>query len=1218
MHNGLTIWLGINLVNIVNNDMVLQDAGLILRQHQQNLTSTSINDIYGTVSTGTILKLASDLLPFPTGLQIPQNLPNLTLTVSNITGDQSNRASLAFSQVVSGLGTIALQVARGSDKQTSFDIFAISEPGISVGDMLTNLSNEALLPSFEAARLFTDMLAGLFVPYVHLSFGPTTPYKSGSSYGLNTLTLTVELDTDINIPSDNPMITLEDVSFEILYSGASEGVASDMSVYGTANMVLGGFDALCTFQVDHSEDEIEAFLADDFTVPTGPVPTDSTGGFEGTIYLSLSFPNAKPSIGAIIDGFLKDADASGLNSLSKNIPPQLLSILDSVDFEVLEMQIQKDSTTNNKWQINFFHLRVALYGLENILNILPGVTFGLPVLDVFIHAPGDPINKAYEISLGTIFGLNGGIVNLSANFDSPPPGYLRVPGQCITLSMQPDFGHPGLPLGAVVSTYVGKALNALDVNVQDLVPTEVQSLVDSVTLDQAFIAFLNTGTTTSSKWQTKIVEVMISAAGNPLPPFENFSISGVGLHFVWDSGLSVDPKMVVPAKTSVQFNSTLTIGSTNPMIVNAAFTYESSTKSFTFTLKSTQTIHLVDLILDAIDDIGLEIPDSIANSIEKILVIDINSFYISYSPGSPTLPKQISFSNDGLISLFGVSVSNISVFCSEPPGGSWAYTVSLSLPTPCYPLQEFSGIPFLNSIRIDNGKFAFFKGKPSPQVVGQAMVPATTGSSVILSGQLKLGGTPFMDLIHSIVMLDEIDIAILPGIVTIALPAASLGLNIMDIFKVKSFNLAIYVDGLGLGATVELDAKWLSTTPILATFLLIADEDSAFGASIEIDNITNPFGLPGISLINASFSLVWLAEAFEPQSLSATASILVTEPGADPISGGFALSMDEVNPQLDYFRLNIEHLTLVNLINTMTNGECPSALKAADIGFQKLVVDFEIGSLTFTLDGDFILFALEGKVAASVTISTGISFAANTNIVDILGLVKIHAYKTDAYGPFVYLDTTVKDISSGNFGPPKWLGVTTKDDPNLKGAMFALSATLIFLGAELDIYGVVSTSGLQLIVASSNGLDTSNISFHVRDTFSITINDVHFVAGSTFHFDLSLHIPSINVGGIELGAIDGTVVTLDDELSLTVNYAEADWHNDGIIFYVWVRADVLGLTLNDQLQLDVTITSLEQLPDAIEKFVEDKVIDYLKDKIAGPIIQIGKDIYKVRRAFPQY
>ena len=58
------------------------------------------------------------------------------------------------------------------------------------------------------------------------------------------LTLAIELQSDIAIPSDTPIITLEGVTLEILYSGKAGGIPSDISVFGCALVRLGGYDAL--------------------------------------------------------------------------------------------------------------------------------------------------------------------------------------------------------------------------------------------------------------------------------------------------------------------------------------------------------------------------------------------------------------------------------------------------------------------------------------------------------------------------------------------------------------------------------------------------------------------------------------------------------------------------------------------------------------------------------------------------------------------------------------------------------------------------------------------------------------------------------------------------------------------------------------------------------------------------------------------------------------
>src|ERR1700709_1541748 len=112
----------------------------------------------------------------------------------------TSKMTFAFSQSGDGIGTMAFQVGVGAGGYTQFDIFAISAANVSVGDMLTKLGSGSLLGEFEAARLFTNSLSGLFVPYAHVCFGPSDPYTPGSGFEMQQFTLAVTL-ADVAIPS---------------------------------------------------------------------------------------------------------------------------------------------------------------------------------------------------------------------------------------------------------------------------------------------------------------------------------------------------------------------------------------------------------------------------------------------------------------------------------------------------------------------------------------------------------------------------------------------------------------------------------------------------------------------------------------------------------------------------------------------------------------------------------------------------------------------------------------------------------------------------------------------------------------------------------------------------------------------------------------------------------------------------------------------------------
>lgn len=64
-------------------------------------------------------------------------------------------------------------------------------------------------------------------------------------------------------------------------------------------------------------------------------------------------------------------------------------------------------------------------------------------------------------------------------------------------------------------------------------------------------------------------------------------------------------------------------------------------------------------------------------------------------------------------------------------------------------------------------------------------------------------------------------------------------------------------------------------------------------------------------------------------------------------------------------------------------------LRSTHLPSFRLDIDLEPSALKFTFDANFYIFALEGQVHADVEISTGISFSANLNAVNILGLAQI-------------------------------------------------------------------------------------------------------------------------------------------------------------------------------------------------------------------------------------
>jgi hypothetical protein len=202
--------------------------------------------------------------------------------------------------------------------------------------------------------------------------------------------------------------------------------------------------------------------------------------------------------------------------------------------------------------------------------------------------------------------------------------------------------------------------------------------------------------------------------------------------------------------------------------------------------------------------------------------------------------------------------------------------------------------------------------------------------------------------------------------------------------------------------------------------------------------------------------------------------------------------------------------------------------------------------LKFTFDADFYVAALEGKVAASVDTTKGISFGANLDPADIIGLVQLHSSHSTTKGPFVFLDTTIPGT------PPPWNGVPAADDPKFKGAVFAMSASLVFLGINVDVYGLINTQGLQLIVSEDERFSIPGLDFSVHEKFAITIDDTTLALDTNFIYNFGFDVPDINIGGISLGSVGHASVNLNNDLSLTVTYSITGWKNDGLLFFARV------------------------------------------------------------------
>ncbi|KAK6513807.1 hypothetical protein TWF506_008242 [Arthrobotrys conoides] len=1204
---------GIDLEKIINEDLVLYDVGILMYQHSSGIRAVSIEDVYGTVKIETILHLAKDILPLPEAFSFPKNLPDLHLQVAGITAPTGQKYSLAFTYDTTYGFTVAAQVTIGSAGEPSFKFYLFNTLGLPVSAWLQMLDADHLTEVFKFFEFLGPALDKLTVDYIQLEVG-----KHEASWGVSLLAFGVTIG-EINIPEEDPIFTLQHLTTDLQYLYASDSTRLEVE----ASLVLAGVPATCTIVWDNDQQAINELLdteREDYGDEKPEDPATETSEFSGYLDVNISFPSEGPSVGDILHAILdKILEGTGLSTIVEAIPEEFLMVLESNRFQSIRLRLQKSPETKNKWTISSLFISAKLNGLEDALGkLLPSLKFEAPILKVVLSDLGDKKKMAYQVSIGSTFSVGGSLCDLSANFVSFPKSMSsksRV-GKLMTVGLTARPSQRGLPVGKLLQNFVDD-----QIGIRERVPEKFQQAIDSVTIDAAGLSFAKVAAEAGGEesWKLASLNIGISLFNDSWTPFEPFTISGIRLFVLHDLGVmkrSQELQITAGDKgksaTTIQFDASLKIKETD---FRVAFTYGTNPKSYSFSFQTTQTLKIVDLVFDILD-MAIEIPEEVESYISSILVVNTENFFISYSEGKTEekLPASIVFSNQGEISLFGVGVSNISVFCEKPHDStSWSsYTVSFALPTPCSPFSSFlKDVPGLDDIKIKNGKFSYFKNEPSKKVFNQRQhaIASTSkpskGSDVMLSGTIDLTGSSFLKLISSIIKIKEIDVCLQSTAVKIAIPAGDdNGIELFEkLITIKAFELCMAKKGFSFGAYAELRADWFCRDVVTSSLSIGVQFNGAIGGDVAFSRIDQPFDMPGVYLEDSRFSMVFLTEAATPQSVGVKAGVLLKDIPADNIKASLDMYIDALTPWNSYFKMDIENLTLANLVKAMTHGQLPSPLDGdiLRVGFKKLKVEVVPKEQRFTLDAEFYLFALTGKVQAEVDIKTGISFAAHLSVINILDMVKIHSYKNDRVGPFTFLDTRYKSIVSGQSGPPAWLNASAKDDPNLKSCVFALSARLNFLGIKLGAYGVLNTKGLQLFLDSSAAVPVTGVNFSLNGNFSLIINQSSMTTVAGFKLKIGLNFEDIDLFGLSIGSYKGSLLEFTSNVSLTVNYGGSDWNSNGVSFSVWVEVKILSLKISGTCRLDISLKSLKDIPKAIASWVEREIVRKLKEKIIKPI-----------------
>jgi hypothetical protein len=614
---------------------------------------------------------------------------------------------------------------------------------------------------------------------------------------------------------------------------------------------------------------------------------------------------------------------------------------------------------------------------------------------------------------------------------------------------------------------------------------------------------------------------------------------------------------------------------------------------------SMAVLSLGDLVTSCASGVGLDLL-AIKNDLNRLLTIDIQTLQIMYTT-SPSR-KSIVFSQRGeQTRILDIPLTVINIICEKEGAGEWSWTVALEAPNFQNPLAKIS--PLLDLVQVKNLYVAFWKGRCSSSVSKTAPRSST---SFMVAGTLLLGSNPFLQVIKGLIGKPSIDFCVTQHSFRISKTLGSEGLGFFGIFTLLKFNFAVDNEGFALGGDVQLDAQWLSQDetrpglprrPILS-FDVIAHNTGALGMRLAITSLNQPFGIPGLEVKDLTVTVVILvAEAtLESLAIAGTFTIKNTD-----VLAFIDLETHAVPRPSDHVALEIKNLTLVNVIDALSEGALPSMLKTIGnrINFEDLRLKLTFQAGAFEFYARLYFFGLHGVVKVRVNpaagFDSGMVCGASLSAVDIFGIVKITSFSSDASGPFIYLNTTLK----GDFKAPDDLGVTDEAMLATRGSPFYLTGKLVFLGVGFGIYGRINGDkpGLDLIVRRPDKLNIPGL--NVRSEFITTIHmDLEtFSLRNQWSLHVDIDVGSLDVLGLGLGSLSIPAFDVACATTYLVRYSGTNWMNDGLVFEVEVSAQIplLKLDIHATIPIPLTFQSFSDLPGLIEDFFKDIIASEIKN-----------------------
>jgi len=669
------------------------------------------------------------------------------------------------------------------------------------------------------------------------------------------------------------------------------GTRNEINAYGNAIIDLGAdVDAICSFTIDHQADDTNALINSNPNILTDPM--------KSVVKLEIKFPDKRPSLLTILDAVIP-AKLEDLPILDA-IPGELAWIFGGVTYSTVSFGVA-NKNDNKGWHLATFFIEVNLEMLSGSFDFLgEHFDFGTPTFAMLVLNPTDHDERSITAQVRSTMFVAGCLCDLTltmtdTNSAKDDTG-ASIPVNCASLAVGINVSKGDLlfikALEHFLKDIVGNdASNALGSIIGPFVPDKLTEQLQSIGLDRLLLRIVEKGDEThASQYSIQHFEGMVHSTLEQWKPWDalgNFSVDDIYIRVMYDTGEVVGPNQkVTPAKSvACDFACVAHFGPNHSFAANIAYesvTADSKSKTWALTLTETDnedlfTLKLGDLISGIVSDLDFTLPQHIHNELDSLLTLAPKTLQITYTTMENA--KRVSFSQKGgRTSIMGCQLTEIDILCEKPTASGWCWTVALAAKDAINPLSAIC--PLFSVVEIKNAHVAFWSGKISSTISqADSLGTSPSGSNFMLAGTLVLHNNPFLEIVKGFMLgSPEIDFCITKDTFRIEKKISNSGFTFvpfLKIFTLFAFHISADQSGFAVGGTARLDASWLSKDiddPIdprpRCQFEALVHDDGGVGVDIKINELKQPFGIPGLQVEQLRVAVTVMAEDGALESLT--------------------------------------------------------------------------------------------------------------------------------------------------------------------------------------------------------------------------------------------------------------------------------------------------------------------------------------------------------------